>query len=642
MKTKLVIAALLVGCTLGVTAAKIKDPVLMQINGKDVKLSEFEYLYHKNNQQQIEKESLEQYLDRFILYKLKVADAEAAGIDTTDIFKKEYDGYKKDLQAPYLEDTTYRWQFIQEAYDFSKRNVDIDHFMLRLGTNEQQTNEQIARMDSIRNCVLAGENWEDLVEKYSVDPSKARNKGHYGYIRSGVFPYSFEKVAFTTPVGEISKPFRTDFGIHMVRVNQVRPDEGSVHVKHILKLFPRNATEQQKAETKRLADSVYQVIMTGGNFEEIAKTESQDPGSAKNGGDLPWFGRGRMVPQFEQVAFDLPDGAISQPFETAYGYHIVKKIGKKGVPSLEESRKDIETRINKDERARMIREAYVNKLKNQYNFVINPKLEGYIDKELAKHGKFDSTFVADVIAKSDIPLYTFANAQSQPLSVLASRLNTKANLSNDDARNYIISSIDPIADKQLTDYYVDNVAETNPELRNLLTEYRDGMLLYEISNRRVWKAAGKDTVGLTQFFEANRTKYDWDEPHFKGIILSAKNDSVLNAVKQDINRFAPDTLTDGLHNKYGTDIRMERMIVKQGENALADYLLFNSGTKPERKNYSEFMVLSGNVINHPEELNDVKGMVTSDYQDVLEQRWVKELKAKYPVKVNNKVLKMVK
>jgi len=160
----------------------------MQINGKDVKLSEFEYLYHKNNQQQIEKESLEQYLDRFILYKLKVADAEAAGIDTTDIFKKEYDGYKKDLQAPYLEDTTYRWQFIQEAYDFSKRNVDIDHFMLRLGTNEQQTNEQIARMDSIRNCVLAGENWEDLVEKYSVDPSKARNKGHYGYIRSGVFP----------------------------------------------------------------------------------------------------------------------------------------------------------------------------------------------------------------------------------------------------------------------------------------------------------------------------------------------------------------------------------------------------------------------------------------------------------------------
>jgi len=178
--------------------------------------------------------------------------------------------------------------------------------------------------------------------------------------------------------------------------------------------------------------------------------------------------------------------------------------------------------------------------------------------------------------------------------------------------------------------------------RNLVNEYRDGCLLYEISNRRIWKAAGKDTLGLEQYFNENRAKYTWDEPRFKGIILSAKNDTILNAVKADIPKFGADTLTQALHNKYGADIRMERMVVKKGENNLADYLAFKTGVKPTRKGYPEFMILEGKIINAPEALSDVRGAVTSDYQDVLEQRWLQELDAKYPVKVNKKVLKQVK
>ena len=169
------------------------------------------------------------------------------------------------------------------------------------------------------------------------------------------------------------------------------------------------------------------------------------------------------------------------------------------------------------------------------------------------------------------------------------------------------------------------------------------MLLFEISNRRVWKAASKDTVGLEQYFAENRGKYLWDEPHFKGIILSAKSDSVMDLVKADIAKLrGADTLTDVLFNKYGNDIRMERMVVKKGENNLADYLAFHVGDKPERKGYPEFMILEGGVISQPEEMSDVRGAVTSDYQDVLEQRWKEELAKKYPAKINKKVLKKVK
>jgi peptidyl-prolyl cis-trans isomerase SurA len=614
----------------------------MTINGKDIKLSEFEYLYHKNNQQQVEKETLEQYVDRFVLYKQKVADAEAAGIDTTEVFRKEFEGYQKDLAAPYLtEDTTYQWQMVSEAYDRYQTEIDIDHFMLPLGTTAETTQKNLELMDSIRNCILAGQQWEDMVAQFSSDPSKQRNRGHYGFISACMFPYSFENEVYNTPVGEISKPFKTQFGVHMIRVNNTRP-RNDVHAKHILKLFPKNATEEQKAVCKRQIDSVYAVLKTGANFEEMAKAESQD-GSANNGGELGWFGRGRMVQPFEDIAFDLADGEFSEPFETRFGYHIIKKVAH-GVAPLSEVRPNIDNAISRDERAGMIKERRLSDLKNKYGFKLNPDFDKYVTRKLAENGgNYDSTFVAQSIKGSDMPLFTYGTGKSVRVADLLPQLNSKAKfVSADDAKKYILSSIDPLADKVLADFHAHELVQSNPDYRNLLNEYRDGMLLFEISNRRVWKAANKDTVGLENYFAEHRANYAWEEPHFKGIILSAKNDSVLNLVKNDIMMMAADTLTDGLHHKYGNDIRMERMVVKKGENTLADYLAFNTGDKPERKGYESFMILEGGVIRQPEEMADVRGAVTSDYQDVLEQRWKEELATKYPAKINKKVLKQVK
>ena len=639
MKAKLLISSLLLGTA--ILAIAKGDPVLMTINGKDVKLSEFEYLYHKNNQQQVEKETLEQYVERFVLYKQKVADAEAAGIDTTQLFIKEFEGYQKDLAAPYMtEDTTYHWQMVCEAYERSKKEIDIDHFMLPLGNNDQANQVNINLMDSIRTCILNGEDWSALAETYSSDPSKARNHGHYGFISAGMFPYSFENEVYNTPVGGISKPFKTPYGIHMVRVNNTR-DRNDVHAKHILKLFPQNATEEQKAVCKAQIDSIYALLLAGANFEEMAKAESQD-GSARNGGELGWFGRGRMVQPFEDIAFSLEDGAISEPFATRFGYHIIKKVAH-GIPSLAEMRPSIENAISRDERATLAEERRLNDLKTKYNYRINPDFDAYLTKAITANGKYDSTLVAQAIKGCTMPLFTYGDNLSVPVNALSSQLNAKGLIPDvQQAKDYVLSKVAPLATKALSDYHARELVKTNPEYRNLLNEYRDGMLLFEISNRRVWKAANKDTVGLEQFYVANRDKYTWDEPHFKGIILSAKNDSVLDLVKADMMKFGADTLTDALHHKYGSDIRMERMVVKKGENYLADYLAFKTGDKPERKGYDAFMILEGGLINQPEEMADVRGAVTSDYQDVLEQQWKEELARKYPAKINKKVLKQVK
>ncbi len=637
MKAKLLISSLLLGTA--ILAIAKGDPVLMTINGKDIKLSEFEYLYHKNNQQQVEKETLEQYVDRFVLYKQKVADAEAAGIDTTDLFIREFEGYQKDLAAPYLvEDTSYHWQMVAEAYERYKKEIDIDHFMLPLGNTPAETQSALNRMDSIRNCVLAGEKWDELAAKYSSDPSKARNHGHYGYISAGMFPYSFENEVYGTAVGEVSKPFKTQFGVHMVRVNNMR-DRDDVHAKHILKLFPQNATEEQKAECKHKMDSIYALLKAGVNFEEMAKAESQD-GSARNGGELGWFGRGRMVKPFEDVAFALADGEISEPFATQFGYHVIKKVAH-GVAPLNEIRTGLENAISRDERAGLIKERRITDLKNKYNYRLNPDFEKMLNAKLA--AGYDSAFVADNIKGNKMTMFTFGGKHSATVGELMPHINPKSRFATaDDAKAYVLSCVEPVAEKALTDYHARELVKSNPDYRNLLNEYRDGMMLFEISNRRVWKAASKDTVGLENYFNEHRADYTWDEPRFKGIILSAKNDSVLDLVKADIQRMAADTLTEALHQKYGTDIRMERMVVKKGENNLADYLAFHEGDKPERKGYESFMILEGGVIAQPEEMADVRGAVTSDYQDVLEQRWKEELAAKYPAKINQKVLKQVK
>lgn len=617
------------------------DPVLMTINGKDIHLSEFEYLYKKNSQQQIEKETLDQYVDRFVTYKQKVADAEAERIDTLKTFVAEFNGYKEGMVKDFLVDTTVNVRLEKEAYQRMQENVDIDHIMLPLGRDFNDNKKELARLDSIRTCVLNGEDWSELAKKYSSDPSVARNNGHYGYTASGIYPYSWEYVAYTTPVGEICKPFRTDFGNHLIRVNGKRKDPGQVEVEHIM-LMTRNLTDSAKAVAYSKIVEIHDSVINGANFEEMAKKYSDDKGSAVRGGKLPIFGINRMVPEFEKVSFQLKDGEISAPFETQFGYHIVKKLSSKPVPSFEEALPLIQRGINSDERSQMAREAKLEEVKKMYNYkAYDEPFRAYLLKELKKHGGYDSAFVKDVLAKSKFVIYSYGKVKV-PASVLASKVNPKAKYSDSGAAANIAAQIKTVADREIYQYYVDNLINDNVEYRNLINEYRDGMLLFEISNKKVWDAAAKDTAGLQKYFEANRAKYNWASPHFKGIILSAKTDSVFQAAKALIPTLGQDTLTNTLHKTFGNNIKMERMLFAQGENDVVDAVVFGHSEQSPNAKYPFAMVIEGGLVNQPETAKDVKGQVTSDYQEVLEKAWLQDLKKKYPAKINRKVLQQVK
>ncbi len=551
--------------TVSVLAATKADPVLLTVNGKDIRLSEFEYLYHKSNSQQQEPQSVDEYLELFVNFKLKVADAEAAKLDTTKAFRDEFDEHRHRLAEPYLIDSAEVERMVGHAYSHLLEEVSVSHVMMT-GDNAPRT------LDSLRNVILSGAStFEQVACNYSVDPSATRNSGHLGFVPAGATPYLFEDAMYSTAVGEISPVIFSGVGYHIIRVDARRPAKGEVSASHILKLT-RGLNEEQQAVARRQIDSIYALVKSGADFEDLARRESQDPGSARQGGSLGWFGSGRMVQPFDSIAFALADGEVSEPFATAFGYHIIKKNGHRGVQPLDSVRRVITSVLERDGRMQMARQHFSDSLRTVYG--------GNITAEAA------------------------------------------------------------------IDRYIGELSQTNTDYRNLLNEYRDGILLFDISNTKVWEKAASDEVALENYFEANRSKYSWSKPRYKGYVLYATTDSVLALARQRIDAvdqsMSADSLARILRTEFGKVVKIERVLSARGDSPVVDYVAFG-GSKPAAKRaWSAYASFWGKVINAPETVADVRGAVTSDYQSELETQWIDELHKTYRVKINRKVLKKVK
>lgn len=644
MDKKLLTAAALAATLIATAAKKGDDPTLMTVNGKDVKLSEFEYLYKKNNSQQLQPQTLDEYVDMFVTYKLKVADAEAAGIDTTAAFKKEFGGYRDELARPYLRDAAVEDSIIAATYKNMQEEVDVSHIMIALEHTPERIAERRAFLDSLRSEILAGRaDFAELADKYSIDPAVKRNHGHMGYIVPNRFPYAFEEAAYATPIGEISPVVTTPFGYHIVKVSGRRPARGTVLAQHILKLTPRDASPEVVAEKQAQMDSIYTLLMAGADFSDMAMRESEDPGSARKGGMLPWFGPGEMVPEFETVAFALANDSISKPFTTSYGVHIIHRIDGREVQPLDQVRSEILGAMARDDRGSMADRRRYDELRKMYNAqIVRSTRDMVIDAIKANNG-IDSIII-DRYAGDPTPIVVVAD-KPIPLSDIMKGLRRSKRRQSVDAS---IDTFDKIVENKMRQATLDHeksqLENKYPDFRNLSNEYRDGMLLFEISNRNVWDRASQDKEGLEAYFNANRDRYKWESPKYKGFVVYTAGDSVKNAVNEFLAEKKPeaDSVTRVLKGQFGRDIKVERVIVAKGENPVVDFVAFDGPTPELTGKWTGYVIYQGKLIDSPEESADVRGQVTSDYQAQLEKEWVKALRSKYKWKINNKVLKRVK
>lgn len=637
MKKHLFAAALLLAIMPSVKGAD-SDPVLMTVDGHDVRVSEFEYLYNKNNSQQANPQSLDEYLQMFIDYKLKVADAEHHGLQKSPDFVTEFTKYRSELAAPYLRSQEREDALVAEAYRHRLNDVYVSHIMVPLENDGEHM------LDCIRTDILAGKTtFEAEARKHSVDRGSSAAGGRMGYVIPDRFPWAFEKMAYDTPEGQISPVVNSGFGYHIIRVESVRPASGLVEASHILRVTRGKSPEEVVAQ-EALADSLYNVLMGGADFADLATRYSEDPGSARNGGALGFFPRGAMVAEFDSVSFALPDGAVSRPFKTSFGYHIVKRTGHKGIAPLDELRGSILEAMKRDGRSLEPQTARIEELREEYKASPDSGMMTRVREMILANGGYDSVVVAKLSVMKDVA-GRYTGGTVSVADVMASMPEGLAS-DPDIAADAFDQTVQRCLTEGVLDSFRSKLMSENADYRNLVNEYRDGILLYEISNRNVWDRASKDREGLEAFFKANLNKYKWEQPKFKSYVIFATSDSVLNeAVKyaDGLSTADPAKFVQDMRTRFGRDIKIERVIAAKGENKITDYLGFgaekpaDNGTK-----WVAYAAYKGRVIDQPEESADVRGAAVTDYQAKLDADWVAGLRKAYKVKVKDKVFKALK
>lgn len=641
MNTKLIAASGLAVC-LGAWAA---DPVIMTVNGVDVTRSEFEYLYHKNSQQQLAPQPLEDYVEMFKIYKLKVADAKAEGLDTTASFRREMTQYRNDLSAPYMADSTFLNSLVAQAWDRSQQEAEARHIMISKSRSAAENKAARAKADSIRTLLLGGADFGDLARRESQDRTAKTNGGYLGYITVGHFPYDFETAVFTLSEGEVSDVVESPMAYHVLLGGKKRPARGSVQASHIMKMVQPGAPESAEAAAKAAIDSLWNVVNADpSQFAAVASANSDDKGSARNGGQLPWFGAGEMVAPFDSAAFAMSVGEISQPVRTQFGWHIIYKTDQKGVPSLQEMKPKLLERISnpQDDRFRLVKANQTARLAKKHKGALNAKTRATLMERAAAAGLDSMFYVACRGELGAMPVAAIGKRQL-PVSELADYMRGYTQEDPALAQESLGKAIDNFYASRLVETEQEWLAEHQPEYRNLLNEYHDGSLLYEASVLKVWDKASKDKEGLERFFNAHRGDYTWDKPHAKGILVQAQDQETADKVRARMDEVSADSLTLVVRKEFANKATAERVLVPEGVNAMVDNLLFGGPeAKPANANFTTFFMYDGRVLSAPEEAADVRGMVTSDYQNQLETEWVEQLKATYPVQVNEKALKKVK
>ena len=586
MKKVILSIILLAGAVMGFAQ---EDKVLMTINGEPVMLSEFLYIYEKNNQEtSLEKKSKEEYLDLFINFKLKVTEAIAQGVDTTEAFKKELAGYRAQATPKYMQDNEAVDSLVELSYNRQANVRRAAHIAIQCPANADSVAEAeaLAKINLARERVTTGvekkvkkgrkwmtvrepEAFANVAREMTEDPAGKENGGELGWIQVFRYVYPFEEAVYNTPVGGVTEVFRSPYGFHIALVEEERAFE-EVHAAHIMKMTPRGG-EATAGQAKKDIDSLYQVVLAGADFAEVASANSDDKGSAMRGGDLGWFGRGMMVQPFEDITFGMQPGEMSEPFATRFGWHFVKLYEKRGSQPLDSVRNQLLMQVKRDVRYQEADKSFIKKTRAEYNL--------------------------------------------------------PADMSDEEVKAY--------ADAHLEEKHAD--------LRNLVREYHDGILLFDVSLREVWDKANKDTEGLAAYFKAHKKAYTWDEPRYKGYMIYAKNEAAAKAAKQIIKSANADSIMSYIDQRINVDsvqyVKVEQGLWTAGKNAAVDKYGFKNKTA-EYTASEEFPVVVpvGKVLKAPQEYTDVRSQVTTDYQDYLEEQWIATLREKYPVVVNKEAL----
>ncbi|MCB9001617.1 MAG: peptidylprolyl isomerase [Bacteroidales bacterium] len=637
-----------IGSSSAIFAQQPSDTLFL-IDNTPVTVGEFYNLYLKNVniQNSIPDSTLQSYMDLFVNFRLKVQAAKDLKIDTSKAFQNEYHSYVDQLAESYLIDSTTLNKLIDEAYQRLKVEVSASHILIAIppSVDSKDTLKYYQKALETRNRLLNGEPFGKVALSTSNDPSVSRNNGYLGWFSAFQMVYPFENAAYNTPEDSISMPVRTRFGYHIIKVHGRRPSKGEIKIAHIMVRVQPNATPEEVENARKKILDLYKKVTSGEDFAAVARQESDDKASAKNGGEFPWVHSGQIIPEFEAVAFSLDhDGQISEPFQSQFGWHIIKRIAKKEVSTKEEMLPEIKKMISRDSRSSQMTAALINHLKKQYNFKANmvavQQLVSYLDSSLYK-GQWKIQPL-----KNNPTVIAFAGKQ-YTLNDFATYIETvQKTIGQKSISDFLNLSFSEYSNKLLVDYEKSLLPTIYPAYKELAQEYLQGMLLFEISNRIVWEPAS-DSAKIAEFYNAHKSNYKWGERLYY-TIYTLKDTLLLNKLeKQRLSKkyakLSPNEFAKEFEKKTKSTLTVEQ---KVGDISTPELSNYKSWKEPLSTHHTSngIKIWEVNKITNGDikDLNDCRGEVISDLQKDLETEWLQELKSKYKVTFNKKTLNEVK
>lgn len=672
------------------------DPVLMTIGGKPIYLSEFLYVYKKNNKDQTNNQKgMEDYSDLFVTFKLKVKEAEELQKDTISTFRNELMGYRKQVAQQYLTDKRVNDSLFQEAYDRMHYDVHASHILIRLEENALPKDTLLAwnRIAILQNMLngkpvtklitdyeaqlrkTKGINknsspidtlkifnlvnplrqldrqykgravpFDELARMTSEDPSAAQNSGDLGYFTAFSMVYPFETAAYKTTVGKISPPVRTRFGYHLIKVIDRRAAQGEVLVAHIMVKAADGMAGADSINAKQKIDEIYAKLKAGEDFTTLVKQFSDDKPSVAKNGEMPWFGLYKMPAPFEKAAFALQNnGDYSEPFKTAWGWHIIKRLDRRMVPAYDAIKNDIKNKVSRDQRGMQGRTALVARVKKEYGFTENlpARNEFYsiVDTSYT-YGRWEAANKAAQLKKPLFTVGTKTYTQADFAGWLEAHQVRRGNAAVSDVKVIVDKGYQQFVEESCVAYEDSQLESKYPDFRNLMQEYRDGILLFDLQDEKVWSKAVKDTVGLQAFYEANKNNYLWQE-RADATVFSCSDAKIAKEVRKLLKKGKSEKEIMELLNKDSQlNVQAETKLYLKGENVQVDQNWKEGTSSDINKDGRIVFVVTRKVLPPtPKSLQEARGAITNDYQASLEKEWIANLRKKYPVEVNREVLR---
>lgn len=625
-----------------------KKDILLEVDGKTIYVDEFKRVYSKNLDlvQDESQRDIDGYLDLFIDYKLKIAEARVQGLDQGEEYVNEVEKYRNQLSRNYMSESKLASEMAREAYERGKEEIDASHILLMIGYEAlpQDTLAAYQRMESIREEALAGADFAELVKKYSEEPGVDRTAGRLGYFSALNMVYPFETEAYQTEVGAISNIVRSSFGYHLIKVHDRRERLPMISVSHIMvsdKKGDRNFDPEARI------NEILTMYNQGTSFEDLAKEYSDDVATGQVGGQLKPFQKGALrSPAFENTAYALKTpGEVSQPVKSDFGWHIIRLDEVFERDSFETQQASLEKQMTSGDRGKRITASVNDDIKKKYGFKVKNDYLSFFTDYLSDEVLSRKWELAPIPANENKVIFTIGDRDVK-YDEFASFIETRQKTVrvHQEKNRLLMNVYEEFENEVIKEYFKTQLEVENREYAAILNEYREGLLIFDVMEHNVWNKAKNDSVGIQQYYEKNKEHYRWNK-RVSGSVLSSPSKEIAQQIQSMLKEGKDaETVKTELNTDGQVNVMVTSGVFEIGQPPLPEAADVTVGVSEIYTRNGSYFVVSAHEIlpEGVKELSAVRGTIVSQYQNQVEREWVESLRSKYSVNVNQKTLKRLK